>query len=302
LISNLKELKLDFLIAPQLTAQWEEKLGNMEKGVGLSRHEFLVELTTLVNKSIETLKASAQEKGIVHRSGYQTQEVDTGILCPVSGEKIIDRGSFWQFPAYPNARFYKEIAKKTLDLSQMIEILKGQSPLISGFVSKKGAKFAARLEFNKGEEKLKFVFDQESGIVAQDCDVLCPKSGKPISDHGQFWTFPDNPTKFWKLVAKRKMKLSDYVDLIKDGKTKVFDNFVSKAGNKFSASMVLSNNQVSFEFPERGRSMSPSMPGPGAKGSKKGSNSGSSSGSSSGFSGFRGSKGSEGNKKSKKTW
>lgn len=279
LINNLKELRLDFLIAPQLTAQWEEKLGDMEKGVGLSRHEFLVELSNLVSKSIETLKASAQEKGISHRASHQ--EVDTGLVCPISGEKIIDRGGFWQFPAYPNARFYKEVAKKTLELSQMIDILKGQSPLISGFVSKKGAKFAARLEFSKEDEKLKFVFDQDSGIVAQDCDVLCPKTGKPISDHGQFWTFPENTTKFWKIVAKRKMKISDYVELVREGKTKVFDNFVSKAGNKFSAALVLSKDQVSFEFPDRGKSMSPSMKGPGAKGSKSGAGA---------------------DKKSKKTW
>ena len=280
LIKNLKSVQLDFLTQPHLTAQWEEKLVDMEKHKGISRLEFLNQLSDLVGNSIDVLKKTAQASGVLPR--YTTQDVDTGILCPVSGQKIMDKGSYWAFPAYPNVRFYKEIAKKTLSLGEMVDVIKGQSPLISGFVSKKGAKFQARLEFDKVEEKIKFNFDQDSGIVPEGSDVMCPKSGKPILDHGQFWMFPDCNIKFWKQVAKRKMKLSEYVSLVRDGRTKVLENFVSKAGTKFSASLKLGVDSVGFDFSEGGRSMSPSMRGPGAKG--KTSSSGS------------------GGKKSKKTW
>jgi hypothetical protein len=147
----------------------------------------------------------------------------------------------------------------------MIEVLRGNSPIISGFVSKKGTKFAARLEFSKEDKKIRFVFDKDSGVVPESSDQLCPVTGRPILDHGQFWTFPDNPIKFWKVVAKRKMKLSEYVQLIRDGKTKVFDNFVAKSGNKFSASLCLKTDQVGFDFPDKGMPMNPKMTGPGAK-------------------------------------
>jgi DNA topoisomerase-3 len=264
LIKNLKSVKLDFLTQPHLTAQWEEKLLEMENGKGALRKDFLQKLAELILGSVQDLKDQAAATG-VNPSRNVYAEKDTGSLCPISGDPIVDKGMYWVFPAYPDVRFYKEIAQKNLDLSEVIDVLKGQSPLISGFVSKKGAKFQAKLEFNKQEKKMRFVFDEQSGLVPESSDQLCPLTGKPILDHGQFWLFPDNAVKFWKVVAKRKMKLSDYISLVKDGKTKVFDNFVSKAGNKFSAALVLSSGQVGFDFPDRGMPMSPKMTGPGAK-------------------------------------
>ena len=276
LIQNLKSVKLEYLTQPQLTAQWEEKLAHMEMGKGLSRTQFLEELSGVISSSIETLKVSADANGVSPRVSYE--EKATGSLCPITEQPIMDKGSYWVFPGYPDARFYKEIAKKQLSLSEMIDVVKGNSPLISGFVSKKGTKFAAKLEFSKGEKKIRFVFDQDSGVIPENSDQVCPLTGKPILDHGQFWVFPGNTVKFWKVVAKRKMKLSDYIVLIRDGKSKVFDNFVSKAGNKFSASLVLKSgqDQVGFDFPDKGMPMNPKMTGPGAKGkSSKGSSGGS---------------------------
>ena len=284
LIKNLRLAKLDFLTQPQLTAQWEEKLLEMENGRGVSRKVFLEQLEGVISSSVDLLKGSAVSNGVKPRVSYQDCPTDT--LCPVSGEPVVDKGMYWTFPAFPDVRFYKEIAGKTIELAQMLEVLKGNSPMFSGFVSKKGAKFQAKLEFNKEEKKIKFVFDKDSGLVPQNSDQLCPVTGEPILDHGQFWIFPKNSTKFWKTVAKRKMKLSDYVTLVRDGRTKVYENFISKSGNKFSASLVLKNGEVGFEFPGVGKPMSPKMTGPGAK-SKSGS--GSSSSSSSG--GFK-----------KKTW
>lgn len=263
LIENLKSVKLEFLTQPRMTAQWEEKLADMELGKGLSRKQFLDQLSEVVTSSIGLLKASALANGVNSRVSYEQKE--TGVLCPISEEPIVDKGPYWVFPAYPDARFYKEIAKKEILLSEMIEVIKGSSPLFSGFVSKKGTKFAAKLEFNKSEKKICFFFDQDSGTIPETSDQLCPLTGKPILDHGQFWVFPDNRIKFWKVVAKRKMKLSEYVCLVRDGKSPVFDNFVSKAGNKFSASLNLGKEQVGFDFPDRGIPRNVKMTGPGAK-------------------------------------
>jgi DNA topoisomerase-3 len=263
LIRNLKAVKLEFLTQPHMTAQWEEKLNDMEVGKGMSRKEFLEQLTKVIEDSIKVLGTAATSAGIAPRVSYEEKQTDQ--LCPISGENIMDKGPYWVFPAYPDVRLYKEIAKKQIQLSEMIEVLRGNSPIISGFVSKKGTKFAARLEFSKEDKKIRFVFDKDSGVVPESSDQLCPVTGRPILDHGQFWTFPDNPIKFWKVVAKRKMKLSEYVQLIRDGKTKVFDNFVAKSGNKFSASLCLKTDQVGFDFPDKGMPMNPKMTGPGAK-------------------------------------
>jgi DNA topoisomerase III len=264
LIANLRGAGLDFLTQPQLTAEWEDKLGQMERGTGLGRNPFLMQLVSEVEDAVEKLKASAPAASF--QSAASPEE--TSALCPKSGEPVMDCGNYWVFPGYPDAKFYKSVAQRPIKLEELMTILRdGKGPVMEGFVSKKGAKFSACLAFAEG--KLTFVFEEGTGRTAEETKNTCPKSGQPIMDSGSFWVFPGVPgVKFWKLVAKRKMRLSDYEALVRDGKTKSLDGFKSKAGNDFSAMLILKSDGVGFEFPPRGQG-SPTtvgMKGPGAKG------------------------------------
>lgn len=65
----------------------------------------------------------------------------------------------------------------------------------------------------------------------------------------------ENGCKFsiWKTIASREIDQDIAKQLLADGKTDVLDGFVSKAGKKFSAQLVLKDGKVSFEFPNHSK-------------------------------------------------
>jgi hypothetical protein len=134
-------------------------------------------------------------------------------------------------------------------------------------LSKKGARFASGLKFDKSTGKVSFVFPEKTST---ELTVMCPLSGESVRDCGGYWEFPGvSNARFWKQVAKRKMDLEDYVCLVKGGAPVTLDGFISNAGKPFSAALVLQpDGKVSFSFGKPGPS-SPGMSGPGAKKKKK---------------------------------
>jgi DNA topoisomerase-3 len=258
LVRSLRSSDLGALTEPLLTAEWEQKLLSMERG-NYSRQTFMKELLEMVLEAVGALRSSASE-GLGDSPG----------LCPVSGGAVLDKGSFWEFPGYPNARFYKTVASRQMSFEEICEVLSGSERIFDGFVSKKGAKFSAGLKWDKEAQRLSFSF---AGSREKVVSELCPRSGEPIRDCGGFWEFPGLAAKFWKTMAKRPMRLDEYISLARDGKTAVLDGFVStSSGKSFSASLVLEpSGKVTFSFPPRGWTpTSPGMSGPGKSPKKKG--------------------------------
>ncbi len=62
---------------------------------------------------------------------------------------------------------------------------------------------------------------------------------------------------FWKTVARREMTVSDAEQLVKDGKSDQFEDFISKFGKPFTATMVLDKEtgKIDLEFPSDGGAM-----------------------------------------------
>lgn len=87
----------------------------------------------------------------------------------------------------------------------------------------------------------------------KDTDFMCPKSGAPVQDMGNFYIFPGAKNlRLWKEIAQRKMTPEDYSLLITEGKSALLDGFVSKKGKKFAAHLIMgAENKIEFEFPER---------------------------------------------------
>lgn len=260
LVRSLRSSNLGALTEPLLTAEWEQKLLLIERG-SYSRQTFMKELLEMVLDVVGTLRrgASAASKSLGDSPG----------LCPVSGGPVLDRGSFWEFPGYPEARFYKTVASRQMSFEEVCEVLRGSERIFDGFVSKKGAKFSAGLRWDQEARRMSFSFDDSRGAVLGE---LCPRSGEPVRDRGGFWEFPGLEAKFWKTMAKRPMRLDEYMLLVRDGKTPVLEGFVStSSGKSFSASLVLeSGGKVTFSFPPRSWTpTSPGMSGPGKSSHKK---------------------------------
>lgn len=95
-----------------------------------------------------------------------------------------------------------------------------------------------------------------SGKDPVSTSVFCPISGEAIQDCGSWFVFPGlEGVKFWRTVAQREMSAEDYRAVVA-GEDVVFEGFVSKAGNPFSAGLAFdrTSGKVSFVFADRGGS------------------------------------------------
>lgn len=76
------------------------------------------------------------------------------------------------------------------------------------------------------------------------------------------WNNKENPCDFviWKNICKKQITKENAIDICTTGRSLLIDDFVSKKGKKFSAFLVIADDEegekkcgkrISFEFPER---------------------------------------------------
>lgn len=193
-------------------------------------------------------------------------EID--VLCPITGEPVIEGEKAYDFAGAPEAVFWKILAKRDMSASDYVSILKSgtEGVRFEGFTSNEGKAFACRVRYNAnridkdGERSpgVEFLFEKP-----KELKVLCPQSGKPVIEREKFYSFPGVPGLFcWKEVAKRKMSAEDYREVIAKG-TAHFEGFRSrKTGKKFDANLrlvMVSEREgkgqgkpcIEFNFPDR---------------------------------------------------
>jgi len=244
LISSLEDIKLEYLTEAMLTAQWEKRLQDMENGdeSAGSREDFLGDLCERVKESIGTFQSHAKATGNV-----RPDPKPTGVMCPKSGEEIKDIGKCWVSPGFPKLGLWKSVAGKDMTLEDYLPLLKdGKTGVLTGFVSKANKEFSAALKFDEKANKVVFDFPE---IEGKPTGVMCPKSGKEVEDCGKFYRFPGYPkSRFWKVMAQREMKPSEYAKVLAEGKLPGVPGFTSSKGKDFSADLVFKNGEVKFDF------------------------------------------------------
>ena len=82
-----------------------------------------------------------------------------GVVCPKSGEPVLDTGKTFLFPGYPEFKAWKTVAQRDMTAQEYVGILNGAQEILDGFVSKKGSKFASKHVFDEGTNKASFNFD-----------------------------------------------------------------------------------------------------------------------------------------------
>jgi len=155
-----------------------------------------------------------------------------------------------------------QIAGVKLKENQIKELLKnGITSTISGFKSKKGDKFEAKLSLGKDDDGvvtgIKFVFENEEIVLE---GLSCPKCGsKLIKDHFGYRcqnNVPNNAdscTFYVGKVAGVSIEQEQFEKLIKEKKTDLISGFLSKKGLFFDARLKLDEeNKVVFEFEQFG--------------------------------------------------
>ncbi len=188
-----------------------------------------------------------------------------GVVCPVCGGEIVKTPFGYGCSNYKkddpehSCKFnIGQIAGKKLNDGQVKELLtNGITQTISGFKSKAGKPFDAKLALNKGDDGkatgIKFVFENEDVVLE---GVKCPKCGKPIIKGHWGYRCENNKRGeeggcdfFIGKVAGLELSKEDVTKLLTDKITDKIAGFTSKAGNSFEARLAFDEQyKVVFKF------------------------------------------------------
>jgi ribosomal protein S27AE len=199
--------------------------------------------------------------------------------CPKCGAQVFEHGMHYvcEKATGPEKtcdfRASKVILQQEIDATQMTKLLAdGKTDVLKGFVSKKtNRKFDAFMVLKKGEVKFEFPpREAKKGGKSKepapkiDFTGLTPLNGKCPKCGGQVFETADNyicentqrdakkcTFKTGKLVLQQPIDREQAEKLIKNKRTDLLTQFVSRSGKPFKAHLVVKKTgKVEFEFPD----------------------------------------------------
>ncbi|MEZ4527537.1 MAG: DNA topoisomerase 3 [Desulfobacterales bacterium] len=271
LVNTLRTLKTAaILTSPEETARWEMQLNRIAQGQE-SDKSFLEGIRNFIQQTV----------GEFHQMTEQMAKIQDMGTCPVCGGKIIEwkRGfgcSNWR-KEDGECRFvvWKIISGKILPPSVIAELItKKEAGPIAGFADENDRPFSAKLrlaeENGAWQVKLETVeTPPENRPPSSDVIGQCPACGGNVRETQRAygcanWREADGGCKFtiWKEMAKKLITPDMAKKLLQGEKIGPLDNFISKKGNPFSASLkVMQENgrwDVKFVFEDN---PAPAQPG-----------------------------------------
>ena len=255
LITLLTALDVNALSKPELTGEWEFKLKEIERG-NFDRDSFMNEIRSMTDKIVAATKAY---DGDTVPGDYGQLEV----ACPKCGSVVKETYKRFHCVAEEcDFSFWKIMGGRQFDLIEANELVSNRriGPL-DGFRSKMGRAFSAELKLTE-DHKVEFDFGNDDGdeeevdFSGQESVGKCPKCEGLVYEHGRAFVCEKNTGKerqctfrTGKVILKRDIEKEQVVKLLKDGKTDLIPNFISKKGRPFKAYLILkSNGDVGFEF------------------------------------------------------
>lgn len=240
---KLVEVCPEKLKSPEITAEWEGKLRQMEQNE-YEFDTFMKELYEYIESILDELRL-AEWSVQFPRKGSGGEEV---AICPHCGEPIKDIGKVYVCAtSKPDAKCFiipKEIGKKKISSSQIKELAEnGETKLIKGFTAKSGTKFDAKLKL-EGKE-MTFNFEK-------DAITTCPYCKTSVTDRGKFYSCETHTREnacflIFKELAKKTITPSVVKQLAEKGVTNEIKGFTGSKG-KFDAKLKLDNKKISFAF------------------------------------------------------
>ena len=195
------------------------------------------EISSSVSSMVQKVKAAAPKI-----------ETCSELLCPTCKKPLQIRGDAY---CCPERHIYlnKLIAQRPVTIPEYKSLLTtGTTPTLTGFISKLGKPFSAKLKVNdKGYPEFDFgpketptenlTFGDWKVGVGEKCYLVEKK---------------DLKFNVFKQIAQRTISIQDLEELLVKGKTQLLTNFISKANKPFSAFLVLKRGgKVEFEFEQR---------------------------------------------------
>lgn len=250
--------------SPEMTGEWEYKLSQVEKG-SLSPVEFRDGIVEYVKQLFADLHAR-------YACQFERETATEKLNCPKCGGAL--DVAPWGYVC-PNAecgfRFGHTVAGKMLAHSEVKALLAGETvgPL-SGFKSKKGSEFSAKLTLDK-DFNINFAFESDGKFHGQKTDYKCPLCGSPLEENKNAifctgtaqskdprsepgMTNGCNFTLF-KTIAGHTLTAKEIAALFGSGHTPLIQGFKSKKGTEFAAALKWGDGadkgRAVFEFQHR---------------------------------------------------
>ncbi|MBK9705131.1 MAG: DNA topoisomerase III [Betaproteobacteria bacterium] len=271
LITLLHGLGVPELFSPELTAEWEFKLAQMEHGK-LARTAFMREIVAMTQHIVGQAK------------GYESDTIpgDFATLdapCPKCGGEVHENYKKFQCQSCEFG-FWKIMAGRQFEKAEAEALLRERAvgPL-DGFRSKLGRPFSASIKLNDALE-VKFDFEDAAGsgddaeapdFSAQEPLGDCPKCGARVFEHGQSYvcekaTGPARTCDFrsGRLILQRPIEAAQMKKLLASGKTDLLQFVSARTRRPFSAFLVRQpDGKIGFEFEAK-------VGGKGARGTRGG--------------------------------
>ncbi|MDB5728268.1 MAG: topoisomerase, partial [Noviherbaspirillum sp.] len=265
LMTLLRGLGVDELIAPELTGEWEYKLAQMERGK-ISREEFMREIAQMTQIIVKRAKEYNND---TIPGNYATLKAP----CPNCGGVV--KENYRRF-ACTKCEFSisKTPGSRQFEVAEVEELLeKREIGPLQGFRSKMGRPFAAILKIVRDEDinnfKLEFDFgqNQDEGEDGEGVDFTgqtslgpCPKCGGGVYEMGLAYVCEKTVARpkacdfrSGRIILQQEILPEQMVKLLTEGKTDLLPGFISQRTRRpFKAYLVKGKDgKVSFEFEER---------------------------------------------------
>ena len=259
LMTLLNGLGINELTQPELTGDWEWKLGRIEKGE-FTREEFMREIAEMTRHMVERAKQ------------YEADTIpgDFGVLaapCPKCGGQIRETYKKFQCGSCDYA-LWKIVAGRQYEPAEIETLLtERQVGPLTGFRNKMGRTFAAAIrlndelqpEFDFGQDKAEAADSEPVDFSDQTSLGKCPKCAAAVFEHGTSYVCEKSvgPAKSCdfrsgKIILQQPIDAEQMKKLLADGKTDLLKEFVSnRTRRKFSAYLVAQDGKVGFEFEKK---------------------------------------------------
>ena len=255
LLVLLHGLSVPELFSPELTAEWEFKLAQMERGK-LKRDAFMREILEITEHIV------GQAKG--HES--DTIPGDFGALstrCPKCGGEVHENYKKFQCQSC-DFGFWKIMGGRQLEITEADTLLRERrvGPL-EGFRSRLGRPFTASIKLNDANEVTFDFGDGSSEEAAEAPDFTgleplgqCPKCGSRVFELPQAYACEKavGPAKTCdfrsgRIILQRSIERAQMQKLLATGKTDLLQFVSARTKRGFSAYLVRQpDGKIGFEF------------------------------------------------------
>jgi DNA topoisomerase-3 len=256
LMTLLHGLGIPELFSPELTAEWEFKLSQMEHGK-LKREQFMREIVKMTRHLVGQAK------------NYESDTIPgdfatLSVRCPKCGGEVHENYKKFQCQSC-DFGIWKIVAGRQFDAAEAETLLSTREvgPL-EGFRSKLGRPFAAKLKLNDANE-VQFDFGDGSGegsdaaapdFTGQEPLGPCPKCGNSVFELPAAYVCekavgPEKTCDFrsGRVILQRPVERAQMQKLLATGKTDLLQFVSSRTRRPFAAFLVRQDDgKIGFEF------------------------------------------------------